>query len=320
MRIFIFLIPLFLFASDLIVKYQNLKPFYYKNQIINLNAKVISPYPNLMFVNSPNVKLIVNGINPYIYELNLTFKANETNKTIQIFSNNFIQTIYLNKIIHIKPLPSIKYFSGVIANNLKIINPISSKDKNNTILSFSIKCKNCNIEDFNISDIKTEQQLKVASDNEATYYIILPSSYKKFIFYYYNLKENKFQKIEIPIILKEKTISTQTNINPKENKFLTPLNIFILILIAIGLIIFLIFQKIWLLIFPIILSGAILIQLIPKGEIILKPGTKVQILPTQNSTVFYIVKKTQKAKILNKRGNYIKIKINNKIGWIYESN
>jgi len=322
MRILIFLIPLFLFASDLIVKYNNLKPFYYKNQIVNLNMKILSPYPNLMFLNSSNIQLNIKQINPYIYEINSTFKADDTNKTLEIYTNvnNLTQILNLNSVIKIKSLPHIERFSEVLADNLEILNPISSKDENKTILSFTIKCKNCNIEDFNLSDFKTEQKLTVNSKNEASYYIVLPDNQQKFYFYYYNTKENKFKKIEVPIVLKEQTISTQTNINPNENKFFTPLNIFILVLIAISLIIFLIFQKIWLLIFPIILSGFIAIQFIPKGEITLKPGTKVQILPTPNSTVFYIIKKEQKAEILNKRDNYIKIKINNKIGWVNENN
>ena len=320
MRFFIFFIPLFLFASDLIVKYENLKPFYYKNQIINLNIKVLSPYPNLMFLSSSNVKLNITSTNPYIYELNTTFKADESNKTIQVYINNNFQDINLTKIIKIKPLPNIDNFCGVLADKMQIINPIASKENNKTILSFSIKCKNCNIEDFNLSDLSLEQKLTIDFDNEASYYIILPVNKKKLIFYYYNTKENRFKKIEVPIILKEQTISTQTDINPNENKFFTPLNIFILGLITLSLIIFLIFQKIWLLIFPVILSGFIIIQFIPKGEIVLKPGTKVQILPTKNSTVFYIVKKTQKAEILNKRKNYVKIKIHNKIGWVYENN
>ena len=322
MRFIFFFIPLLLFSSNLIIKYINLKPFYYKNQIVNLNMKVLSPYPNLMFFSSSNIQLNIKQINPYIYEINTTFKADETNKTLDIYTNNnnFTQILNLNNIIKIKPLPKIKYFSGIIANNLKILNPISLKDKNKIILSFSLKCNNCNIEDFNLTDFKTEQKLIIDSNKEASYYIVLPLTQKKLTFFYYNLKENRFKKIEIPIILKEHTISTQTNINPTENKFFTPLNILILILLALTLIIFLIFQQIWLLIFPIILTGLIIIQFIPKGEIILKPGTKVQILPTKNSTVFYVVKKTQKAQILNKVKNYVKIKIDNHIGWVHETN
>ena len=319
MRILLtFFIPLFLFASDFVIKYENLKPFYFKNQIVNLKFKIISAKPNLFFSNSSNIDLNITQINPYIYQLNARFKANDENKTIQIYTNNESKTLYLNKIITIKPLPKIENFCGILANNLKIINPISSTfDKNQTIVSFTIKCNNCNINDFNLSN---KENLKVLSNNEATFYVLLPKNQKKLIFYYYNLKQNQYDKIELPIIIKEKTISTQTNINPNESKFFTPVNLLLLILIALSLIIFLIYQKVWLLIFPLFFAFLILIQFIPKGEITLKKGTKVQILPTQNSTIFYIIKKNTTVKILNKRGHYIKIKINNKIGWVNENN
>ncbi len=314
----ILFIPLFLFASDIVIKYENLKPFYYKNQIVNLKIKILSAKPNLLFSNSPNIDLNITQINPYIYKLNARFKADKQNKIIEIYNNEQNETINLNKIIKIKNLPKIDHFSGVLANNLKIINPISSKyETNKTILSFTIKCKNCNLRDFNLSK---KENLKVLSNNEATFYIILPKNKKELTFYYYNLLQNKFDKIEIPIILKENTISTQTNINPNENKFFTPLNLLLLILTAIGLVVFLIYQRVWLLIFPLLFIVLILIQFLPKGEVVLKKGTKLQILPTQNSTVFYIVKKKKKVKILNKRGNYLKVKINNKIGWVYENN
>ena len=208
MRILFILIPFFVFASDFIIKYQNLKPYYYKNQIVNLNIKVISPYPNVMFLNSSNTQINISQITPYIYELNTTFKADNKNKSIEIYTPEESQIINLNKIIKTKPLNKIKNFSGVFANNLNILNPIASKyDTNHTILSFTIKCKNCNIKDFNLTN---EQNLTLISSNEASYYIILPKNQKKLTFFYYNLKEEKFKKIVIPIILKEETISTQT--------------------------------------------------------------------------------------------------------------
>ncbi len=318
MRLFFLLIPFFLFASDLIIKYENLKPFYYKNQIVNLKFKILSPKPNLMFLNDSNIELNITQINPYIYQLNAKFKADDSNKTITVYTNQEEQKINLNKKIIIKKLPHIKDFCGVLADNFNIINPISSNYENNkTILSFTIKCKNCNIEDFKLNK---EENLTIVSPNEATFYIVLPKKQKKLTFYYYNTQQNRFEKETIPIILKEDTISTQTDINPNENKIFTPLNIIILVLIALGIIIYLIYQKIWLLLFPLLLSIYLIIQFLPKGNIILKKGTKVQILPTKNSTVFYIVKKETNAKILNKKNNYIKIKIHNKIGWVNENN
>jgi len=214
-------------------------------------------------------------------------------------------------------LNTIPNFSGVLANELNISTPIALKTKEKILLSFTIKCKNCNIKDFHL---KNEENLTIINNNTASFIITLPINTKKLNFYYFNLKTQTFNKISVPIQLKENTISTQSNINPKENNFFTPLNILLLIIIALFLTIFIIFQKIWILIFPLIIGGYLISQLIPKGEIYLKKGEKVTILPTENSTIIYVIKKNQKAKILNKTNNYVQIKINNKIGWVKNEN
>jgi len=318
MRIFFLFLPLILFANDLIIKYLNLKPFYYQNQIVNLKIKIISPINNLNISNTNNVKLNIYNPNPYIYILDIKFKADNFPKYIFITSHKINKTIYLNKILNIKKLNKIKNFSNILANELNISEPIALKTKNNKILlSFTIKCKNCNLKDFNLTD---NEKFTIINPNTATFLVTLPQNIKKFNFYYFNLKSQTFKKISIPVKIKDETISTQTNINPKENIFFTPLNILILILIALFLILFLIYQKIWILLFPLILSGYLIYQFIPKGEIYLHKGQKVTILPTPNSTVIYIIEKNQKAKIIARSRNYVEIKINNKIGWVNENN
>ncbi len=315
MKLLLIFLPFFLFAQNLIIKYLNLKPYYYQNQIINLKFKVISPVNDLNFT-SANVDLNISNQTPYIYIVNARFKANNSPKDIIVISSKINQVINLNKIIKIKTLQPIKNFSNVLAENLSVKDAISTLDKNKILLSFIIKCKNCNIRDFHL---KKDENLTVLNPNEAAYLITLPQNTKNFSFYYFNTQMENFKKITIPIKLKENTISTQTNINPNENNFFTPINILILIIIAVFLILFLIYQKIWILIFPILFFAMIIYQFIPKGEIFLKKGDKLTILPTYNSTVIYIIKKPIKTKILEKSRNYVEVKVNNKIGWVNEN-
>jgi len=314
MRFLLFFLPLFLLSESLIIKYLNLKPFYYENQIINLNIKIISPVKNLNITSTYNIKLNISNKNPYIYLLNLKFKANNNPKFLFISSNEINKTIFLNSKINIKQLNKINNFSNLLADELNISTPVAIKSPNNNIiLSFTIKCKNCNLKDFHLTN---KEKLKIINSNTATYLANLPKNTQNFEFYYFNTKKQTYQKVSVPIKLKDETISTQTNINPKENKFFTPLNIFILIIIAIFLLFFLIFQKIWILIFPIIIGGFLIHSLLPKGEIYLHKGDKLTILPTYNSTVIYIVEKDQKVKILNRSRDYVEVKIKNKIGWV----
>ncbi|WP_040305465.1 hypothetical protein, partial [Caminibacter mediatlanticus] len=258
-------------------------------------------------------------INPYIYLLNVKFLANNEPHKLIIISKKFYKEINLNNLIKIKKIIPPKNYSNIVADDLKIENPIATKyDKNHTILNFNILCKNCFIKNFKVSSY--EQNLTTISQNKASYYVILPKNIKEFTFFYFNSNKQTFEKIKIPVIITQNIISTQTNINPEDEKIFTPLNILILILIAFSLIIFLVYQKIFILLLPILLSISLLLKILPKGEIEIKKGTKVQILPTKQSTIIYISNKNEKAQILNKTKNYIKIKINNKIGWIKSEN
>jgi len=314
MRLFLLLFPLFLFSNS-IIKYLNLKPFYYQNQIAVLKIKVISNENNLSFF-SPNLTLEVNKTNPYIYLLNVKFKADKnSSKNIFILPTNEI--IDLNKIVKLKTLSSPpSNFSNTFADKLKILNPISTIMDNKIMLSFTIKAKNADLKDFKLNN----GNLTMITSNEANYFTYLPFNVKNFTFYYFNTEEDNYKKVSIPIVLKENRISTQTDINPEENKLLTPFNILILVIIAFFLILFLVYQKIVLLIIPLLLTLSLVVSFLPKGEKILSKNAKVRILPTENSTVFYSPAIDTKVQIVQKGKNYSKIKIDKKIGWVKNEN
>jgi hypothetical protein len=308
MRFFLLFLFIKLFASDLIITYPNLKNFYYQNQIVNLKIKILSSKDlNFSFNGELNITK-----KPLLYLLNLKFK-NDSNHTLFIISSDFNKTINLNQLYKTKKIENTPKFCNVFAEDLKILNSISTLTDNNILLSFTIKTKNANLEDFNITK---DENLTLINSNEATYYVTLPKYAKNFTFYYFNTQDENFKKIEIPILLKEETISTQTDINPEEKNFFTPFHILILSIIAFFLIIFLIYQRIFILIIPIFLSVYLVLQIFPKGEKILKKDSPIRLLPTNNSTIFYKPPLDTKVKILNKTKNYTKIKIDKKIGWV----
>jgi hypothetical protein len=316
MRFFLFLIFIInLWADNLIITYPNLKKSYYKNQIINLQIKILtSKNEDINFsINQGEINFTKK---PYLYILNIKFK-NDLNNSLTLTSEDFNKTIELNNLFQTKTVEKIPNFCNVLGDNLIISNPISTITDNRILLSLTIKAQNANLKDFRLNK---DENLTIINNNEATYYTYLPKDTKKFTFYYFNTLDDNYKKISIPIILKEETISTQTDINPEEKTFFTPFNILILIIIAFFIILFLIYQNILILIVPFILSFYLIINILPKGEKILKKDSPVRILPTQNSTVFYKPIVDTKIKILNKTKNYTKIKINNKIGWVKNEN
>ena len=316
-KIILFLIfSFFAFSDNLIIQYLNLKKIYYNNQIINLNIKVITPNENnLTFIKPVNSELNVTKTSPLIYNLQLVYQNNNDDNKLIIIGKNIYKEITLNNLYQTKPLEKIPKFCNVLADELKIKNFIASKynDKYN-LLSFTISAKNANLNDFSLN--LKDENLTLISNNQATYLGLIPNDKKTLIFYYFNTKNDNFQKVDFPINIKEETISTQTNLNPEENKLFTPINILLLVITAFFIIVFLVYQKIWLLIFPVGIIAFVIYNHLPKGEVTLKKGTKVYILPTKNSTVFYIAPFKTKVKILKKLKHYTKIEINNKIGWI----
>jgi hypothetical protein len=309
------IIPVFVFAA--IVKFENLQPSYFPKQIVNLKIKIILSKENNLSVIAPkNFEANLTKTNPYLYNLKLRFQAKDANNSVIIIGKNLYYDLNLTNKIKYKHLTQQpENFSGVFAKSLFVKNAIASKyGKNTAIISFIIKCKQCNIKDFSLP-VK-EQNLTIVSNNEASYYAVIPKYEKNFDFYYYDLNQQTFKKIKIPVILKEQTICTQTNINPQNRKIFTPLNILTLILIAFLIIVFLVYQRIWLLIFPIVVSILFALQFLPKGKVILKPHAIIRILPTRQSTVIYETNKSVKVDVLNSIPGYTKIKIKNKIGWV----
>jgi len=312
---FIFLfIASFLLANNLIITYPNLKKEYYKDQIINLTIKVITPKEvNITAFTNFKSKINITN-NKFTHIINLSYK-DKNNSKLFIVGNEIYKEINLSDLYTIKELPKIENFCKVLADKLEITNIIASKfDSNYNLLSFSIKGKNANLKDFSIA--LKDENLSLISLNEASFLGLVDKNKTNISFYYFNLLNETFNKITIPINIKEETISTQTNINPTQNTLFTPLNILTLITIGFLIIVFLIYQKIWLIFPPLILTGILIYNNLPKGEIYLPYNTKVYILPTKNSTIFYITPVGKKAKILKTLQKYTQIKIDNKIGWV----
>lgn len=317
MRLLIILLfTSFAFSSNLIIQYPNLKKEYYKNQIIDLNIKVITPNEtNLTFIPPLGSELNITKENPFHYNINIKYKNDDNTKNFFIVGQNLYKEITLSDLYKTAPINKINGFCNVLAKKLDIKNLISSKynDKYNMI-SFTLTGKDANLNDFTLG--LKDENLTLISSKKATFFALIDKNKQKLKFYFFNTKNDNFQKIELPINIKEETISTQTNLNPEQSTIFTPINILILSGIALLTVIFLVYQKLWLIIFPIILTGFLIYQNLPKGEVYLNRGTKIYILPTKNSTVFYIAPVGTKVKILKKTAHYSKIEINKKTGWV----
>ena len=117
--------------------------------------------------------------------------------------------------------------------------------------------------------------------------------------------------------MQDDDLSTQVNLNPKESEFELYKDITIYSLIAIFLLFFIFKKSYYSLIIAIVFGIYSFYDNKPFSDATLKANSEVKILPTNNSTIFYISDKPQSVKVMSKNDKYTKILLENKnIGWV----
>lgn len=221
-------------------------------------------------------------------------------------------------------LTSDKYFSQVIAKSLKINKYKTTQFNDDSyIIVLEIEAEYSNLGDFKLNWTQRDG-IDSATENlpyyKIFYYAIIPNHLKNFVFSYFNIEKDDFEKISIPIILDDDSVSTQIDLNPKDSGIEFYKNITYLIFIIIFFVLFLKRRKMTYIVFIIAIIGLFLYEKAPTNSVKVATKTQVKILPTKNSTIFYTLDRPMYAEKLAKKDDYIKILLpNGKIGWIKES-
>jgi len=324
MRILFLFLTTLLFANEkfLIAKFQNLEPFYYENQLVNLQLKVLTAKSGKLEIlddknNSYDIKQLNN--NEYISNINFKLKSNFPKFRVSLNDGNITNNLNLSINSEIKKLYPPKDFSNILANNI-IINDkvLTNYDDKSNIIYLTINAYGGDAGDFTLH--LKDEKLYFLDRNETftsySYSAIVPVDKKSFEFSYFNLKIKNYKKITFDMILKNETISTQTDIKPIAKNNLYIINILLVVLLLLWIVLYF-YRKKTIYIILIMLNIAILVFFnLPKKDIILQPNTKVHILPFEKSTVFVITSMQTKVKVLEEKNGYKKIEFNKYIGWI----
>ncbi len=229
--------------------------------------------------------------------------------------------------------PKIKYnkiainqakFSNIIADDLKV-KEIKVKQLNNKmlILIIHIETINGNLEEFHINNFKT-QKIENFEDHYPLqiihYSIEVPNYLNSIEFDYYNTKSSSFVTVQLPIMLEEELVSTQTDLNPYDNNMIFYKQATSLVIVLIFLLLYVKTNHKAFVVFVFIFAIIFINLILPNKKIILNKEIKVYILPTKLSTIYKITNKNDEVEILMKRDNFIKVLFKNKqIGWIKEN-
>lgn len=212
-------------------------------------------------------------------------------------------------------------FSNIIAKNLQV-HTVKTKQYNNNILhtTLHIEGENSNLEDFHLQPY-TEQGINSLTEkypNQSLYYyVMIPSHTKQINFTYYNTVQKEFITIQIPIILDEELVSTQTELNPYNSTILIYKQVFSGLFLLLFIILYGITKRNRYLILITIMIIILAYLFIPNKKILLNEHTRIYILPTSNSTVYKILEKKYIVEEINDKENFIKVLFENgNIGWV----
>jgi len=326
--------------QSIFLSYEKIPKRVFVNQIFAIKVKAIISVANFdeiknRIIKTPNIKVLNLDANWKWYNDEIFFKtfylkAIDKNATMP---KMYFELYKDGNLTNSQEFPSIKlniinlnadkYFSNVIAQSLNILKSKTTNfDEKNLIIVLEMEARNSNLKDFKLNWVVRDgidSQFDNTPIYKIYYYAIIPKQTKKFIFTYFNTKKNTFIKKIVPIVIDSAEISTQSDLNPKDNKLDLYKNISFGLIFLLFLYLLIRRKRLVYFILIILLAAYYFIDTNPFNSIKISANTKVQILPTKNSTVFYITPRVLYVQKVMKRENYIKIILSNgKIGWVKE--
>jgi len=239
-----------------------------------------------------------------------------TNENVQ-----YDTTQLRGKKLNVVTLNPKKNFSNIIANSFELVEYKTTKydDKNNIVVIVA-KASNSNIKAMHFNKVKKqgiETSVTSYNDSKITYYVVISKELENFSFSYFNLKENKFSLINIPIIVIDDSVVTQSDLKPK-NQSHELLKMKIAAGIALIAFLFILWRKKYVYLIFIMIPLAYIIYLsIPQKDVCIKQGSQLHLLPVHNGTIFETTKSQYNLPKEGKVKGFVKVKLhNNKIGWV----
>ena len=326
-----------LFANKVIyLNYEEVPTRVIKGEVFSITIKALSTVTsnqniNYTFSNGTGVSVINKipyrtQIGKYLYDKFYFLVKNIYAKLPNVkaylnTSEKYDSTLLRGTKLNVISLNPKQNFSNIIANSFELVEyKTTNYDEKHNIIIFVAKAENSDIDAIKFNNVYKQG---IESSNNSylkgriTYFVIIDKRVENFSFSYFNLLKNKFEIINIPIIVDDDSVSTQSDLKPKDQSK-DKIKMFIAGILASILFIFVIWRKKYIYMILIIIPISYIVYLsIPAKKICIKEGSSIRILPVYNSTIFETTKKKYSLEVEGKTKGYTKVKFNsNKIGWI----
>ncbi|MDM5270667.1 hypothetical protein PGH07_00575 [Sulfurovum sp. zt1-1] len=303
----------------------------YKNQVfpvtvIGINSKQ-DQIPAFTFDPGSDIKplsnkpLVINNNNDSFYTF--YFKAKDRGIRVPALrittSSNY--TELPSGFVPLTALEPREDFCGVIAADMKVKNSqVSNYDETNHIVTLNIEANEANLEDMKLSTVEESGIEDILRDNakvHGDFYAIIPTAQKELKFTYFNTIQHQYISLQIPVDVKDASVSAHAELNPKEDSF-EQIKKFTLVTLTLFMFVMFLFKRDFFFLVVGVVSFITLLTLyIPHKTICIKQGAPLYILPTHTSTVSTYLDDKLEAPILGERKQYLKIETKQGIiGWV----
>lgn len=230
-----------------------------------------------------------------------------------------------SRMIDIQILKKREDFCHVLSADMKIkSSQVSHYDKENHIVTLSLEAYEANIEDMKLSEYNNSDVEEIKRNKakvRADFYFIVPINQKKVKFTYFNTIKKQYVFLEVPVIVSDASVATQTDLNPIEDSFAKLKKFLFIILVLFFLIMFLFKRDFFYLVLGVISLITLLTFYVPHKKICIQQGALLYILPTHTSTISTSIKEEIEVMLIGSRQDFSKIEYQKGIiGWIKNEN
>ena len=312
-------------------KYSYMPKKVYENQLFPVTiicvAECSKKVPNFKFDSVSNIQplsekplVIYNGDDSFY---TFYFKASEIDIRIpRLFINNETGDFSLeSQTVSLASLKNRDDFCHVLAADMKIQNSqVSNYDEKNYLLILNVDAYEANIEDIDIQNVIETGIENIHRENakvEAEVYVVLPVTQKELKFTYFNTIKKQYVFLKIPVELLDISVTTQSDLNPKEDSFELLKKYTFMIFLGFFFLMFLFKRDFFYLILGVISLITLLTFYIPHKKVCIKQGAPLFILPTETSTISTKIDKELHTMLLGAHEKYKKVEYKHGIiGWI----
>lgn len=309
-----------------------------KGEIFTVTIKTLSTVKNFLDIsyslsNSKGLKLLNNApsreVESKYYHETFYFIATSEDASLPDFtarlvdkgSTQYAPTTLSGEKLNVISLNPKKDFSNIVANSFEIVEyKTTNYDSTRNIVVFVAVANNCDISSLKLNGVYKQGIESINEsqiDSKIIYYAIIDKKIENLSFSYFSLIKNSFISVDIPIIVSDDSVTTQSDIKPKDQSN-EIIKMSVAAFVAFIAFIMILWKKSYFYLIFIITPLAYIVYIgTPSKDVCIKSGTKIHLLPVHNGTVFETTSKEYNLQKQDFIKGWIKIELEDqKIGWV----